>query len=269
MRNTRPSTLITLYMAMLLILPTFYNPAPVRCAPNARTLLQESEQRHRTRTQEYAGELTVVNKAGKVRRKRWKSYREGYAGNAKILIRFTGPPEVNGVGYLSLPRAGRQSDQWLYLPCMKRERRIASQERDTSFVGTDFNYEDMEEFDHTRYKVALQGEEAVDGQPCFVIEAIPKEQGDSIYKKKLLFLRQDILFLVRVDLYRKGDKTPEKRLILSNLQQIDGHWVAKTMVMSDLVKGSTTTVLLQDVALDRPQVADRFTLQNLNREGGD
>ncbi len=268
MRIPRPSPLVMLCLT-LFFLAVFWNAVSVRCAPNARTLLQESEQRHRTRTQEYTGELTVVNKAGKVRRKGWKSFREGSAGNAKTLIRFTSPPEVNGVGYLSLPRAGHHSDQWLYLPCMKRERRIASQERDTSFIGTDFNYEDMEEFDHTRYNVALQAEATVDGQPCFVIEAVPKEQGDSIYQKKVLFLRRDILFLVRMDLFRKGDATPEKRLVLSDLQQIDDHWVAKSMVMSDLVKGSTTTVLLRDVALDRLQVADRFTLQNLNREGGD
>ena len=238
---------------------------------DARALLKESENRHRTKTQQYAGNLTVVNKEGKVRRKGWKSFREGYAGDARNLIRFTDPPEVRGVGFLSISRlAGQNPDQWLYLPSMKRERRIASQDRDASFVGTDFSYEDMEEFDHIKYKVALQGEQTVDGQPCHVITATPLESGGkSVYEKKILYLRKDILYLLREDLYRKGEKDPAKRLILSDIQSIDGHWVAKKMEMSDLKKGSRTTVFLKEIAFDKPQPANRFTLQNLNREGGD
>lgn len=236
-------------------------------ADDARTLLQDSEKRHRTKSQQYAGELTVVSKDGKVRKKGWKSWREGYAGDAKQLIRFVDPPEVRGVGFLSLGKPGRSPDQWLYLPSMKRERRIASQDRDASFVGTDFNYEDLEELDESKYDVASRGEETLDGQVCLVIEARPRER--SLYERKRLYLRKDILYLVRSDSYRKGEGEPSKRLVLSDLAQVSGHWVARTLEMSDLKKGSKTTVLLQQLAFDTPQPADRFTLQNLNREAED
>jgi outer membrane lipoprotein-sorting protein len=239
--------------------------------PDAKALLRESESRHRTKTQEYTGDLTVVNKAGKVRKKGWKSFREGYAGDAKNLIRFTDPPEVKGVGFLSVSReAGKTPDQWLYLPSMKRERRIASQDRDASFVGTDFNYEDMEEFDHGKYNVSLTGEQSEAGQACYVIEAVPSAAGiASVYEKKIIWLRKDILFITRMDCFRKNEKDPAKRLILTDIQNVDGHFVARTMIMNDLRKGSTTTVNLKGIAFDRPQPPGRFTLQNLNREGGD
>ncbi len=266
MLNNRSATLI----AAAVLLPALCA-GPAWGGADPRGLLKESENRHRTRTQQYAGQLTVVNQDGKVRKKGWKSFREGYAGDAKNLIRFTDPPEVKGVGFLSLARPGGQNpDQWLYLPSMKRERRIAAQDRDASFVGTDFNYEDMEEFDHEKYAVTLQGEETVEGHLSYVIVAVPLEKGGkSVYEKKTIYLRKDILYLLREDLYRKGDSEPSKRLILSDLQNIDGHWVAKSMEMSDLRKGSKTTVLLKEVAFDMPQAANRFTLQNLNREGGD
>jgi len=240
-------------------------------APDARALLKESESRHRTKTQQYAGDLTVVSREGKVRKKGWHSYREGYAGDARNLIRFTDPPEVKGVGFLSLSRPGAENpDQWLYLPSMKRERRIAPQDRDASFVGTDFNYEDMEEFDHEKYKVALQGEETVEGYPCYVISAIPLEKGTrSIYQKLILYLRKDILYLIREELYRKGEKEPAKRLVLTDLKNVEGHWVAARMEMTDLKKGSRTTVNLKQISFNRPHPASRFTLQNLTREGGD
>jgi hypothetical protein len=239
--------------------------------PDPKALLKESETKHRTKTQQYTGDLIVVNKDGKTRKKGWKSFREGYAGDAKNLIRFTDPPEVKGVGFLSIAReAGKNPDQWLYLPSMKRERRIASQDRDASFVGTDFNYEDMEEFDHVKYKVSLEGEEVQEGQPCYVIEAVPLETGlKSVYEKKVLWLRKDILFITRVDFFKKGEKDPGKRLVLTDVQNVDGHYVSKTMIMNDFRKGSKTTVNLKEISFDKPQPLNRFTLQNLNREGGE
>ncbi|WP_136523761.1 outer membrane lipoprotein-sorting protein [Geomonas ferrireducens] len=259
-----------LWLAVAVVIIPFY-PAAALAAPDARALLRDSESRHRTKTQQYSGDLTVVNKEGKVRKKGWNSYRQGYAGDSKNLIRFTDPPEVKGVGFLSLPRAGSDNpDQWLYLPSMKRERRIAPQDRDASFVGTDFNYEDMEEFDHEKYKVSLEGEETVEGHPCYVIKAIPLEKGSkSIYQKLTLYLRKDILYLVREDLYRKGESQPAKRLILSDIKNVEGHWIAARMEMTDLKKGSRTTVTLKQISFNRPQPASRFTLQNLTREGGD
>ncbi len=231
---------------------------------DARKILLESESRHRSRTQEYAGELSVVTKDGRVRKKKWRSWREGYAGDARNLIRFLEPPEVRGVGFLSLGRPGKNPDQWLYLPSMKRERRIASQDRDASFVGTDFSYEDMEDFDHAKYDVDWLREEPCGTSTCSVIEAKPKEK--SSYERKILWIRTDTLYVVRVDSFRKGEKEPWKRLALEELAQVDGHWVAKRMEMSDLRKGSRTTVRLEELAFDRAQPADRFTIQNLLRE---
>lgn len=239
-------------------------------ADEARDLLVQSEERHRTKSQEYEGDLVVTSKDGKERRKSWKSYRLGYAGDSKMLIRFTAPPEVKGVGFLSLPRPGKNPDQWLYLPSMKRERRIAAQDRSASFVGTDFNYEDLEELDHEKYDVKLLAEEAVAGQPCFVIEARPRSgAGKSLYERKLLFLRKDILYLVRMDLFRAGEKDPGKRLLLEDVALVDGRHVARRMTMQDLGKRSTTVIRLEKLAFDRSQPEGRHTLQNLVREGGD
>lgn len=259
---TKPSRALPFLLLGLLALPA--------AADEARDLLVESEGRHRTRSQEYEGDLVVTSRDGKERRKSWRSWRLGYAGDSRLLIRFTAPPEVKGVGFLSLPRPGKNPDQWLYLPSMKRERRIAAQDRSASFVGTDFNYEDMEELDHGKYDVKLLPDESVGGQPCFVIEARPRaEAGKSLYERKLLFLRKDILYLVRMDLFRPGEKEPGKRLLLEDVALVDGRHVARRMTMRDLVRGSTTVIRLEKLAFDRPQPEGRHTLQNLAREAGD
>lgn len=260
--NKIVTLLLLAAISLLLPAPSF--------AVDARELLEKSEAMHRNSSLAYSGELAVVSRDGKVRSKSWSSYREGFAGEAKVLVRFTSPPEVKGVGFLSLGRTGKNADQWLYLPSMKRERRIAAQDRDSSFVGTDFSYEDMEEFDHRKYEVELMGDETVGGEPCYVVEALPaKDSGRTAYARRLLYLRKDILHLVRVDLFRADAKTPSKRLVLSEISQVEGRWIAHRLEMSDLAKGSRTTVVLKSVAVDRGHPADRFTLKNLTREGGD
>ena len=236
-------------------------------AEDARAILIEAEHRQRSQTQEYVGEVVAVSASGREHRKTWRSYREGSAGSANQLIRFVAPPEVKGVGYLSRSRPGKPTEQWLYLPSMKRERRIASQDRDSSFLGTDFNYEDMEEFDQAKYDVSLLPEETIDGQPCHVIDLRPRNP--SIYVKKTLALRKDRLTSVRLDLFRRGDAKPSKRLLLGDYEFISGRWAARTILIHDYRKGSRTTVQLNQLAFDRPQPQDRFTLQNLTREGGE
>lgn len=236
---------------------------------DAKNILLESETRHRSKSMEYEGELAVTRE-GKTRSKAWRSYREGYSADAKVLIRFTGPPEVKEVGFLSLARPGRNADQWLYLPSMKRERRIYSQDRDTSFVGTDFSYEDMEEFDHRKYEAKVTGEETLDGVLCHVIEAVPAGKGlETSYEKRVLYLRKDILYLVREELYRPGDKKPSKVLTLGDITETGGRHVARKLEMEDRKKESVTLVVLKNVSFDKPQPPDRFTIRNLTREGSD
>ena len=74
---------------------------------------------------------------------------------------------------------------------------------------------------------------------------------------------------MREESWKKGQKELAKRLVLSDLAEVDGHWAAKRLEMTDLVKGSKTTIVLRSLAFDRPQAKDRFTLQNLTREGGE
>jgi hypothetical protein len=229
-----------------------------------RRILEDSVARHRASSFEYAGEVVTIAVSGRERRKSWRSYLEGGGAHANRLIRFLSPPEVRGVGFLSRSRPEGLPDQWIYLPSMKRERRIAPQDRDASFVGTDFTFEDLEEINPARYDVALQGEREVDGQLCYVIALHPRER--SAYARKLLTLRKDTLTLLVMELFRPNDDTPSKRLVLSDYREIHGRWVAMKLEMSDRIERSRTIVLLSDVAFDRPQPADRFTLQNLVRE---
>ena len=124
-------------------------------------------------SQRYEGVLEVTAANGKVTRKSWQSWRLGSYGNSKAIIRFTAPAEVKGVALLVVNHPDRSSDQWMWTPAIGRDRRIALQDRSTRFFGTDFSFEDLEERDVDQYDYRLTGEEAIDGAPCWRIEATP------------------------------------------------------------------------------------------------
>lgn len=216
---------------------------------------------------EYEGEIVTIAQNGRERRKTWRSYRAGDGAAASRLIRFLSPPEVRGVGFLQRGEAGRPPNQWIYLPSMRRERRIAPQDRASSFAGTDFSFEDLEEIDPARYDAFLEPERTLDGHACHVIRIEPRER--SAYDRKLVMIRKDTREVLAIEAFRPGHAAPAKRLLLSDYREIQAHRVAMTIEISDLVKGSRTVVHLTAVALDRPQPPDRFTLQNLTREGVD
>jgi hypothetical protein len=235
-------------------------------AQDPHAILRERERRHRIDSDEHVSELVITAKNGRERRREWISYRQGWGQHANRLIRFTAPADVRGVAYLLRQRPDRPPDEWLYLPSMNRERRVVAGDRETAFAGTDFAYEDLEEFDQADYASAtLLPDRDVDGQASFVIEVVPRRR--SAYSKKVLVIRKSDLCLLAVEYFRRVDRGMSKRLTLSNYQQVQGHWMAMSVEMQDLVKGSRTAVYLREVALNRPQPADRYTIQNLVRGG--
>ena len=190
-------------------------------------------------------------------------------GASDRFIRFLSPPDVRGVGYLARYRQGKNPDEWLYLPSMKRERRIGTRDRDAAFVGTSFNYEDLDfmEFDDSRYDTSLMAPQTADGPAVYVIQLIPRTP--SVYTKKILTMRKDDLSVLTVELFIGTGRAPAKRLTFADYTPVDGYVVAMRVEMADLRKGSRTAVIRHNVVINAPQPSDRYTIQHLLREDSD
>jgi hypothetical protein len=161
-------------------------PAAIAQVRDAGQILEEMERVHRSAGLEYVGEVLVTSRSGTERRKTWVTYRLGSGNTSNRLIRFLAPADVQGVAFLSLGRAGARPDQWMYLPSMKRERRLAPQDRDAPFVGTDFSYADLDEFDRTNYDARLEGDQMMDGEACYSVRLVPHEP--SPFPQRLLLV---------------------------------------------------------------------------------
>ena len=180
--------------------------------------------------------------------------------NDKQLMVYTGPRRVQGDKILMLNDG---DDIWFSTPKTDRVRHLASHARRQKVQGSDFAYEDMSsgsiEEDYT-YK--LLGEEKIEGIACYKFELIPTQSGPH-YSKLIYWADREKFITRRIDYYE--DTGLLKRLLCHEIQQIDGHWTAMKLVMSNLKEGGETIMETAEIKFDLELDDEIFTTQNLKR----
>jgi outer membrane lipoprotein-sorting protein len=234
-----------------------------RAADNGREIIQETQRRTNARSQRYEGLLQVFDAKGKISDKRWTYERLGAHGDSRSILRFTAPAEVKGVALLVVNHPDRASDQWMWTPAIERDRRIALQDRSTRFFGTDFSFEDLEERDVDQYEYVLRGDETVDGTMCWRIESTPRETKSSQYTRSLVWVRKDNYALARIENFVKESLV--RRLVYSDIQNVQGIWTARLLEMTDVRRGSRTRLTLDKLQYNVALKDEDFTLQAIRR----
>ena len=187
--------------------------------------------------------MTLIDKRGKKRVRTIRSYKMDRGTDKLSAMFFLSPADVKNSAFLTYDYAesDRDDDQWLYLPALRKSKRIAASDKSGSFMGSDFNYSDMTSRNLDAYDYKVLKEMEVNGQMSWVIEAIPisqEEIDETGYKKSLIFVRQDIYMPIRG--IRWVAKSSElKYLDVPVVKQIDGIWVALKMTMTTK-KGKST-----------------------------
>lgn len=208
-------------------------------------------------------EVELTDHRGRKRTRQLKRFTEHDGTRTSTLLFFTSPADVRGVGLLTIEETGTDSNQWLYMPALRRTRRIAGSGRQDSFMGTDFTYEDLETPDITRNRYRLLGEEDLNGQSCWVIESLPLDS-DSRYRKRLSWIDQESLLAVRVDFFAsQGD--PVKRLTARGISHQSDYWSAETLRMEDLERGRHTTLRIEEQEFDGRLPANLFSVRTLEQ----
>ena len=184
-------------------------------------------------------EMILINKKGQERIRKVQTFRKDYDDDpeldTKTVMFFMEPADVKDTGFLtwSYKDDDKDDDQWLYLPALKKVRRISSSKKADYFMGTDFSYSDMGDRNVEDYTYKHLGTEEIDGAECYHIEALPKDE-DTIketgYSRSEMWIRPDIWVMMKAKFYDKKGKFL-KELTASNIEQIDGIWTIGKMHM--------------------------------------
>jgi len=184
----------------------------------------------------------------------------------KRLIVFSTPPQMRGTGLLSFSHKQADDDQWLYLPAIKKVRRIATRSQSGSFLGSEFAYEDFAAQEVEKYNYRWLRDEAYDGMDCFVVESRPVDARNSGYSRRISWIDKEHYLARKIDYYdRKEDKL--KTLIFSDYRQYIGKfWRADMMEMVNHQNDNRTRIIWHDYRFQNGFDERDFTHRMLKRE---
>ena len=192
------------------------------------------------------------------------------SGDERQTVAFiAAPPEVRGVAFLQVERAGRDTEQWLYLPEFRRTRQISTRLRDESFVGTDLSYRDLDIISRfLRWTEAdapsrLIGEDSIDGLACQRIELKP-QLDELSYSLIVVWLDKETLVPRRMDLIG-SDGQVAKQIRFADVRDVGRVPTAHRIEVKNMVRGSQTIVEIQHVDYDQSLADELFTQRQLER----
>ena len=208
--------------------------------------------------------LTLITKEGQRRERKLLLQRKGKADQKKVLIHFLSPADVRGVGFLVWRHPGKDDDRWLFLPALNMVRRIAAADKRSSFVGSDFVYQDVAGRDVGEDTHTLMRSESLGGQDCYVVKSVPRSLGAAEFSYKLSWVRRDSFVVIQEMYYdKRGEKL--KQLIVDKLETIQGIPTVRKQTMRDLQTGHRSEVSYDQVRYNLGLGDDVFSERYLRR----
>ena len=235
-------------------------------AQTGRDIIQRVKDRPDGNTRYAEMQLTLVKKNGDKRERKMVSWAMDEGKDTKKIMFFTYPGDVKGTGFLTwdYDQAGKEDDKWLYLPAMKKTRRISGSSSKTDyFMGTDFTYDDMGGRSVDEDKHTLLREETRDGHKCWVVESVPKDPHE-VYSRKVTWIRQDSDTGVYCEFYDKLNKLHRVMTVL-DLQKVEGFWTVMKMEMKNVQSGHSTQITVSEPKYDIKVDKSLFTVAKLEK----
>ncbi len=182
----------------------------------------------------------------------------------KSLFVFDQPRDVQGTALLTHAHATTPDDQWLYLPALKRVKRISASRRSGSFMGSEFSYEDMSSPEVEEYSYRYLRDEPCGELTCTVIEQTPLDE-KSGYSRKVVWQDTSELRLWKMELYDRR-RSHLKTLTCENYQQyLDRYWRAGEQTMVNHLTGASTVIRWTDFQFGTDLDDREFTQAALRR----
>ncbi len=209
--------------------------------------------------------MTLINSRGDTRERQIRRFIKEYGVDEKKVMFFLSPADVRDTSFLSWSygEAGRDDDQWIYLPALKRIKRISSSSQNDYFMGSDFTYDDLGERHPSEDNHRLLREETVDGEPCYVVESVPKDD-ESIYTRTVTWVVKDTWVGKKKEFYDEDGDLLKVQTVKSS-DRIAGYWVLLEFEMHNVQRDHRTLISLKNVRVDEGIDDSMFTERMMTR----
>lgn len=186
------------------------------------------------------------------------------ADGDKGLTIFDEPKDVRGTAFLNHSHIGKPDDQWLYLPALKRVKRIASRNKSGPFMGSEFSYEDLSSFELEKFKFNYLRDEVVNGEASFVVEQIPTDEFSG-YSKLISWVDQKDYKVLKIEFYDKKSSLLKTLEFKDYKLYLEKYWRPLTMQMKNHQTGKSTDLIMHDIQFGKGRTDADFDTNALQR----
>lgn len=202
--------------------------------------------------------MKLINAQGRVRERDMTLLRLnlGNSGDQRYYIYFHAPADVKGTSFLVWKYPAKEDDRWIYVPALKLVKRIAADDKRSSFVGSDFTYEDVSGRDLEDETHALVRKEDLGGRPAYVVESKPRVPSD--YSRRLSWIDRERWLPLKEE-YFDARNEPLRTFTADKVEQIGALWAVTARSMRNLQSGHRTDVVFLETEYGVGLKQDIFT----------
>lgn len=237
--------------------------------PSGLEIVTKADDARRAKSERQVLTMTLENSRGQKRVRTIEGWeREMSDAEEHRFSRFKEPSDVKDTTLLTYDYEEKDDDIWLYLPALKKVKRILSSNKGDYFMGSDFTYEDMENIDLVNWTYTVAGKETIDGTECWIVDAAAntdKERGETSYNKLRYWIGADDFIIRKIDYTDKKDRQ-SKQLIISEIRTTsatDPRKRGHKMEMKNFLTEHKTVLDISELQLDVPVSDDLFSQRSL------
>ncbi|MGR8931656.1 MAG: outer membrane lipoprotein-sorting protein [Gammaproteobacteria bacterium] len=198
--------------------------------------------------------MELTDADGKTRVRKTKGFRKYYGAEKRSVIYYLDPANIKGSVFLTYdyPETGTDDDQWLYLPALRKVRRISASDRGDYFLGTDFTYEDIKlesRISLDDYSRKIVGESEVDGTHCLLVESVPVSEAvaEELGYGRIEQCVDDAIWIVRQSKMWDVQGNPLKTVNFRDIRQVQGIWTQHELEVVNHKTGHRTRFVFSEV----------------------
>ena len=209
--------------------------------------------------------MTIENSRGNQRVREIKQFVKSVKNGEKKIMFFLSPADVKNTSFMtwSYDEKGKSDDQWIYLPALKKVKRISSDSKGDYFMGSDFTYDDLGDRHPMDDTHTILRKEVVNGEETIVIESVPKNE-EYMYSRTVTWVIKDTWIGLKKEFYDEDDEL--LKILTVEGQKSFGDVIILTKVKMNNVQRNQFTIMgFSDVQIDTGIPNNKFTERMMKR----
>jgi outer membrane lipoprotein-sorting protein len=231
-------------------------------AQDAREISKKASDALNLEALEMVSTLKIISPNGDERTRKLTTATRKFGDVSKMMMKFIEPADVRGTTLLVFDYENKDDDLWIYLPALRKTRRIVSTEKGKNFMGSEFTNADMSKPNLDEYNYKILGEETIDGKTCFKIESTFKNEAQKAqngFSKRVTYIDKINYLAHKIEYYDIEGKLLRVQSIKEYKKQNNGSFFAFYMEMKNVQNNRRSVMTIDQFQLGSAMPEAQFS----------